>query len=117
MQPHTEALFITAHPSPEMEPKEIVRTGYDALSYSYRQDDDDPVGHTRWASWLVEILCPAKGARVLDLGCGCGVPVARTLSNAGHHVVGVDISAVQVKRGKELVPGGQFFRVDITELC
>ncbi|KAF8555253.1 S-adenosyl-L-methionine-dependent methyltransferase [Imleria badia] len=101
-----------------MEPKDIVRTGYDALSYSYRQDDDTSASHAsaRWANLLVGILRPIKGARVLDLGCGCGIPVARTLAQAGHHVVGVDISAVQVKRAKELVAGGQFFRADITEL-
>jgi len=98
-----------------MEPKDIVRTGYDTLSYAYRQDDDCPVHHTRWAHPLLELL-PTNGARVLELGCGCGVPVAQTLARAGHHLVGVDISAVQIKRAKGLVPGGQFFRADITEL-
>lgn len=116
-QPHAEVPgFITVYPSLAMEPKDIVRTGYDALSYLYRQDDDTSICHIRWASLLVEILRPTKVARVLDLGCGCGIPVARTLVQAGHHVVGVDISAVQVKRAEELVVGGQFFRADITEL-
>ena len=99
-----------------MDPKDIVRTGYDALSYAYRGDDDCPVHQAQWAHLLVELLRPAEGARVLELGCGCGVPVARTLAGAGLHLVGVDISAVQIKRAKELVPEGQFFRADITDL-
>ncbi|KIJ64427.1 hypothetical protein HYDPIDRAFT_175417 [Hydnomerulius pinastri MD-312] len=99
-----------------MEPKHLVRVGYDALSFLYRQDDDTPINQTQWANQLVNILS-TKPARVLDLGCGCGVPVARTLACAGHHVVGVDISAVQVARAKELVPEGQFFQADITELA
>lgn len=36
--------------------------------------------------------------QVLDIGCGCGVPVARRLAAAGHYVTGVDISDVQVER-------------------
>lgn len=99
-----------------MEPKEIVRTGYDTLSYLYRRDDDCSPHHTRWARLLVELLRPTHGARILELGCGCGVPVAQTLTRAGHHLVGIDISAVQVGRARELVPKGQFFRADITEL-
>jgi len=37
-------------------------------------------------------------ARVLDLGCGNGVPVAKALAVGGHDVTGVDLSAVQVER-------------------
>jgi 2-polyprenyl-3-methyl-5-hydroxy-6-metoxy-1,4-benzoquinol methylase len=52
---------------------------------------------------------------VLDLGCGCGVPVARMLAGAGHHVTGVDISEVQVSRARELVPAATFIRADVTQ--
>jgi len=43
-------------------------------------------------------------SRVLDLGCGCGVPVARDLAAAGHEVIGVDVSEVQLQRPP---PGAQ----------
>jgi 2-polyprenyl-3-methyl-5-hydroxy-6-metoxy-1,4-benzoquinol methylase len=53
-------------------------------------------------------------ARVLDLGCGCGVPLVRDLSAAGHRVTGADISDVQIERARRLVPGATFLREDAT---
>ncbi|KAH7927781.1 S-adenosyl-L-methionine-dependent methyltransferase [Leucogyrophana mollusca] len=99
-----------------MDPKETVRTGYDALSFLYRRDDHVAPHHEAWATQLLEILSESP-ARVLDLGCGCGIPVARDLALAGHTVLGVDISAVQIDRAKKLVPGGTFVQGDIAALA
>lgn len=94
--------------------RDLVRRGYDALSYHYRRDDADD---GRYAPWLATLhtRLPA-GAAVLDIGCGCGVPVARSLADAGHQVTGVDISDVQIERARRLVPSGTFIRVDATRL-
>jgi SAM-dependent methyltransferase len=94
--------------------RELVRRGYDALSYHYRSDDADD---GQYASWLAALhrRLPTSAA-VLDLGCGCGVPVARFLSGVGHHVTGVDISDVQIERARRLVPSGTFLRADATRL-
>ena len=51
---------------------------------------------------------------MLDLGCGCGVPVSRTLSRVGHTVTAVDISDVQVAWARRLVPQARFLRADAT---
>ena len=51
---------------------------------------------------------------MLDLGCGCGVPVARSLAAAGYRVTGVDISEVQIERARRLVPAGTFIGADAT---
>jgi SAM-dependent methyltransferase len=93
---------------------DLVRRGYDALSYHYRGDDS---GEGRYAPWLAALRdrLPDGGA-VLDLGCGCGVPVARSLAAAGYQVTGVDISEVQIERARHLVPGGTFIRADATEV-
>ena len=55
------------------------------------------------------------GCRVLDLGCGCGIPVARRLASR-HSVTGVDLSAVQIARARELVPSAMFICADMTNV-
>jgi len=51
---------------------------------------------------------------VLDLGCGTGVPAARILARR-FTVTGVDVSDVQIRRARRLVPRARFVRVDMTE--
>src|SRR5919106_831361 len=93
-----------------MEPKDIVRRGYDALSYRYRGDTEEPARYATWVAQLRERV-PAGGA-VLDPGCGCGVPPARNPAAAGYAFTGVDFSAVQVERARRLVPGARFLHAD-----
>ena len=94
------------------DPREVVRRGYDALSVRY---DEEYGGETKYRAWLGELRerIPA-GGKVLDLGCGSGIPVARDLSEAGYRVTGIDISEVQIRRARELVPRAEFVRADIT---
>jgi 2-polyprenyl-3-methyl-5-hydroxy-6-metoxy-1,4-benzoquinol methylase len=94
------------------DPVELVRRGYDHVSYRYRGDDERPPRYAGWVDALLARLPPA--AVVLDLGCGCGVPVAAALARAGHRVTGVDVSEVQVARARQLVPGGTFVHADAT---
>ncbi|GAA4245088.1 class I SAM-dependent methyltransferase [Dactylosporangium darangshiense] len=94
------------------DPGEVVRRGYDAVSYQYRGDDDMPEQYLAWLDELQDSL--PERADVLDLGCGCGVPVARVLDERGHRVTGVDISGVQVERARRLVPGATFMQADAT---
>lgn len=97
-----------------MDPKDIVRRGYDALSYRYRGDTEEP---EHYATWLAELRqrVPAGGA-ILDLGCGSGVPLARDLAAGGYQVTGVDLSAVQIARARHLVPAARFLHADATQV-
>lgn len=96
------------------DPTEVVRRGYDAASHLYRRDSDNPAEYTPWLIALRRRL--PTGASVLDLGCGCGLPVARALTSSGHRVIGVDISAVQIDRARRLVPSATFLRADATRI-
>jgi 2-polyprenyl-3-methyl-5-hydroxy-6-metoxy-1,4-benzoquinol methylase len=97
------------------DPRDLVRRGYDALSWHYRADDADDGPYGPWLAVLRERL--ADGASVLDLGCGCGVPVARSLATAGYTVTGVDFSHVQLQRARHLVPRARFLRADVTRVA
>src|SRR4249920_253252 len=94
------------------DPHALVRDGYDRASHAYRGDDCDleQSGYGHWLRRLAPRLAP--GARVLDLGCGNGVPVARELARLGFEVTGVDLSPVQITRARALVPGARFVCAD-----
>jgi SAM-dependent methyltransferase len=96
---------------PSSDPSEVVRLGYDQLSVRYRPDDADPKEYRPWTTELLAELQP--GSSVLDLGCGCGVPVARRLAQEGHRVTGIDISERQIERARSLVPGATFRVADM----
>lgn len=95
------------------DPKSIVRRGYDLLSRAYRADDADDGVYADWLEILEARVAP--GSPVLDLGCGCGVPVARRLARQ-YVVTGVDFSAVQIERARQLVPTAIFVCADMTTL-
>ncbi|MER7766737.1 class I SAM-dependent methyltransferase [Kitasatospora sp. NPDC096140] len=96
------------------DPKDLVRRGYDLLSTRYERAFGS---ETKYGSWIGQLLDRIPDtATVLDVGCGTGVPVARSLVTAGHRVTGVDISEVQIRRARELVPDADFIRADATAL-
>lgn len=53
------------------------------------------------------------GARVLDLGCGTGKPVAKYIVEKGFRVTGVDQSEKMLEIAKQEVPEAEFIHSDI----
>jgi SAM-dependent methyltransferase len=96
------------------DPRILVRQGYDRVSYTYRGDacDLEQSGYGHWLRRLRKRL--PDGSRVLDLGCGCGVPATAELAKR-HRVTGLDVSPVQIERARRLVPGATFVCADMTE--
>lgn len=102
--------------------RDLVRRGYDAISVAYRSDDGQPDSRSaedvsRYAGWVEDLasLLPAK-AVVVDLGCGAGLPATRQLTDRGLRVLGVDFSAVQLRRARHLVPAASFVQADMAGL-
>jgi SAM-dependent methyltransferase len=96
--------------------KQIVRQGYNRISKNYRDNKGAGLDAKYQRYWLRDVdRCIADGSRILELGCGMGVPVAKFFSQK-HSYLGVDISDVQIKRAKKLVPGAQFKRGDMAGL-
>ena len=67
---------------------------FDQIGGRYDEAFPHKQGQVAAASWLIGQLGP--GARVLDAGCGTGVPTARQLAEAGLDVTGIDISPVML---------------------
>jgi SAM-dependent methyltransferase len=57
-----------------------------------------------------------KGGRVLDAGCGSGIPVAKYFMELGCEVTGIDISGKMIELAEKNVPGGRFEKADILEV-
>jgi ubiquinone/menaquinone biosynthesis C-methylase UbiE len=87
---------------------------FDALGLDYEKAFASSEAHRASLRWLLDRLAP--GSRVLDVGSGTGRPTAETLTGAGHHVLGVDVSPVMVALAARQVPGAEFRRADIREL-
>lgn len=56
------------------------------------------------------------GARVLDLGCGTGEPVASYMTQHGYRVVGVDESEAMLKHARTAVPAAEFIQSDMIDI-
>lgn len=87
---------------------------FDALGPAYEKAFARAPAHLSALEWLVERLPPA--ARTLDVGSGTGRPTAAALVEAGHCVLGVDVSPVMVELAARQVPEAEFRRVDIRDL-
>jgi SAM-dependent methyltransferase len=72
-----------------------------------------PTTKDSWlARWLKLMGERAGGLPVLELGCGGGRDT-EVLAAAGHHVVGVDLSAEAVERARQRVPSAAFHCQDL----
>jgi predicted TPR repeat methyltransferase len=94
------------------------RTGqaeaFDAIGDRYDEAFPHKEGQLAAGAWLAAEL-PA-GSRILDLGCGTGLPTARQLADAGHDVVGIDLSAGMIALARKHVPQAEFHQLDIADL-
>lgn len=91
---------------------DVVQAGYDRGGDAYLR------ARNRVPDPRVVALAGAlrPGARVLDLGCGAGVPTARFLAAEGFDVIGLDVSPRQVERARGLVPAAAFAVRDMAAL-
>jgi cyclopropane fatty-acyl-phospholipid synthase-like methyltransferase len=96
------------------DPKRVVANGYDRITEAYLARYGASTVRDHWLSELLNRLPTQGGARVLDLGCGAGIPVARALATAGHTVIGVDGSAGQIRLARVNVPAAEFIHADMT---
>lgn len=96
-----------------MNPKDTVRAGYEQAAEAYLADRPQASPDIAALDQLVSRLAP--GARVLDAGCGAGLPILRRLAE-GHHVVGIDFAERQLALAAHHAPGAALAGMDLTRL-
>jgi len=95
--------------------KKIVSDGYDRVHQRYLELVAS-MGMQVREKYLTRIRGELpQGARLLELGCGTGVPMTRALARS-YQVTGLEISAKQVVLARQSVPAASFIRGDMTRL-
>ena len=96
-----------------MNPHQSVREAYNRIATEYLSARMANHPDIALLDELVDRL--PRGAKVLDVGCGAGIPVTRFLS-WHFDVLGVDISDEQINIARVSVPSAKFVRQDVTRL-
>ncbi len=76
--------------------------GYEELAGEYVRRRSPVIGATQVREWASSL---ARGAIVLDLGCGTGVPISEAIMAEGCTVYGVDASPGLVAAFRARFPG------------
>ncbi|HEU5333842.1 MAG TPA: class I SAM-dependent methyltransferase [Actinocrinis sp.] len=107
---------MTADPAAQVRAyrRTVQAAAFDHIGERYDEAFPHKDGQIAAARWLTQEL-PA-GARVLDVGCGTGLPTARQLVASGAAVTGIDISPVMLSLARANVPEGDFRLIDATEV-
>ncbi len=87
------------------------KKAWDNLAGSYDDRSISPI-----SDLFNEFIGLVGKGRVLDLGCGTGVPYARHMTGKGFDVLGIDLSEEMVKVASSNVPGARFEQISMTDI-
>ena len=93
---------------------DLNKQAWDIIAGKY---DDRSGAHKDFSDIFITFMgkLPKRG-RVLDLGCGTGIPYARHLVETGFDVMGVDLSEEMVKVASRNVPRAEFAQLSMSEI-
>lgn len=93
--------------------RKLVKAGYNQCAKNYA-DNRDLFKNQKYLEDLAREL-PA-GAKILDIGCGSGIPIDKFLFEKGFKVIGVDISEEMISLAKKNLPGNEYLVKDMAEI-
>ena len=96
-----------------MDHKKTVKEGYNAIADRYLAERTRDSEDVRLLDDFMRRL--TADARVLDAGCGAGIPISQRLSER-FKVTGVDFSEAQIELAQKNVPNAAFLCGDMTKL-
>ncbi len=83
---------------------------YDLMAESYN-DNRHLYDNSSQLEKLGELV--EKGDRVLDVGCGSGIPVGKYFVDCGCELIGFDLAGEMIRLARKNVPGGEFSQDDV----
>jgi cyclopropane fatty-acyl-phospholipid synthase-like methyltransferase len=92
---------------------DLVKESYNKIAEDY-SSQRDVFKNNKYLEKLIQLLKPH--ARILDLGCGSGVPIDKYLVDKGFKVTGIDISEKQIELAKRNVLEAVFEVKDMANL-
>jgi len=99
----------------EIDPKQVVAAGYDRIAEQYLAWSGLRPSPARLRALALADERIPRGAEVLELGCGAGLPMTAAIAR-DRRLTGVDISASQIALARRNVPGAAFIEADLTSL-
>ena len=98
------------------DPQGIVRDGYQVIAQEYH--DGRVAREQANVEWLdaPRPRMPQSG-RVVDLGCGAGVPISRYFATRGYQVEGYDLSPAMLEIARREVPEANFHEARIEDVA
>src|SRR3954464_2283296 len=88
-------------------PAEPIIALYERHAHAWDRDRGRVLGVEKtWLDRFTALL--PQGASILDLGCGSGEPIARSLIQSGFEVAGVDASPTLISLCRDRFPGREW---------
>ena len=84
---------------------------YDSVAAEYEAAYGHSAGLLEFIQKSLSIFKPP--AKILDVGCGTGAPVATTLAREGHKITGIDMTPSMIELSRAAVPDGNFEVADM----
>jgi ubiquinone/menaquinone biosynthesis C-methylase UbiE len=95
--------------------REVIARGYDQVADEYEALESAQAPWPRLQRVRAFAAGLPRGSRILDIGCGNGVPATEELA-LKHEVTGVDISEEQIARARRNVPSATFICGDARDV-
>jgi 2-polyprenyl-3-methyl-5-hydroxy-6-metoxy-1,4-benzoquinol methylase len=93
------------------------RNPYDQIADQWYSSGRDEAYVERVLGYVDRILHRLPpGAKVLDIGCGTGDPIAKHIVQRGYRVIGIDESQEMLRIAKSVVPAAELIHADMVEV-